>query len=196
MFALRLLVVLPRETRSGLEQPQQLVDDDAEAMAAVLEDFWKRLQELLQARLGTFLPSTMTAYLALPLVLQAVNVTTVRGLADKRVETRKLEIYQRALLIQHSLFEGPDFIMATLDNILAYAMEDNLTSSTLASGHNEQSHASSRWPVLVRDKPRLLLRLLYRLDHMLCSIGMYIASKDELPQVLRQERACSSLVES
>ena len=130
----------------------------------------------------------MTAYLALPFVLRAVNVTTVRGLADERVETRKLEIYKHALLIQHSLFEGPDFIMATLDTILAYTMEDNLTSSDLASGH---TRASSRWPILVRDKPRLLLRLLHRLDHMLCSGGMYGPREDKLPHVLRQERACS-----
>lgn len=103
----------------GLEQSQQPLDDDAEAMVAVSKDFRKRLQELLQARLGAFLPITMTAYLALPLVLQAVDVTAVRRLDDERVGIRKLEIYQRALLIQHSLFEGLDSIMATLDNILA-----------------------------------------------------------------------------
>jgi hypothetical protein len=75
------------------------LDDDAEAMVAVSKYFRKRLQELLQACLGAFSPITMTAYLALPFVLQAINATAVRGLVEKHVGTRKLEMYERALSI-------------------------------------------------------------------------------------------------
>jgi hypothetical protein len=39
--ALRLLIFHLREKRSGLEQSQQLLDDDAEAMVAVFKDFRK-----------------------------------------------------------------------------------------------------------------------------------------------------------
>jgi hypothetical protein len=73
-------------------------------------------------------------------------------LLEGGVDTRKLEIYQRALLIQHSLFEGPDFIMVTLDNILAYAMEDNLTNPDLVSATSTvtvstESHVVLWWHV-------------------------------------------------
>lgn len=169
-----------------------------EGSLSAMQDVGKRTQELVQARLAQFLPISASAYMALPLLLQAVDVAAVRGTELEAAETRKLDIFSRVLKSQEQVFDGSRFCREILSNIVAYAQNDERFFDWVAAWRDERGsngHIANRtdrparktkfgWADLILKRPHLYLRLLLNLDFALCT-GSAPKEADLLPEILR-----------
>ena len=170
-----------------------------ESSVAAINDVGRRTQELVQTRLAQFLPISVSAYMALPLLLQAVDVAAVRGTELEAAETRKLDIFSRVLRSQEQNFDGPEFCREILSNIVAHAQNDQSFFDWVAAWRDErrsngQSGVVNRtdnparktklgWANLILKRPHLYLRLLLNLDFALCT-GSAPKEEDLLPEIL------------
>lgn len=155
---------------------QSSPDESVQATEIALEDTRTRLVELLQMQLARHLPISVSAFVAPPLLLQSINVAAARGFGMReRVEGRKLEVFTRILDAQRLHFDGSDCVAELLSSIIRWVRdEDPVPGSDHDKRERQRSDKATRaydWPRLVQKRPRLLLRLLYRLDGALCTGG-------------------------
>ena len=194
VFALNLQRVLLHETIPSCK-PLVNIQAAADHLKSAMDDFEMPLQELVQARLAQYLPISVSALLTLPLTLQAINLTAARGAGiQESRQHRRLELFVRVLEAQRLHFHGSDFISEVQDNIVAYAKDEQLLSiggrdrdMRNLSSTQGQTRQHIQWPELVLRRPRPLLRILFRLDHTLCtgSISPQNVFLSELPPELR-----------
>lgn len=119
VFGLNTYLILLREVfPTPTTQSLFSVSDAAQAMEAANNDVSRRTQELVQVRLVKFLPISASAVLALPLILQAINVAAARGSGMEAVEIRRLDVFTRTLKSQQQNFDGSDFCADVLANIV------------------------------------------------------------------------------
>lgn len=118
VFGLNTYLILLREVFPGPTQSLFSVSEAAQAMEAANNDVARRTQELVQVRLVKFLPISASAVLALPLILQAINVAAARGSGMEAVEIRRLDVFTRTLKSQQQNFDGSDFCADVLANIV------------------------------------------------------------------------------
>lgn len=173
-------------------------DDAREALETANDDIGRRVQEFVQVRLVKYLPISASAFIAIPLVLQAINVTAARGTTNEGIENRRLEIFTRTLRSQQENFDGSDFCAEVLNNLVSYAKDDEKLVGSMSNWRDgKDGHAngvaalsmpgSSKvkldWANLVHKRPCFFLRLMLYLDHALCTGGP--PSDDDFPPVLR-----------
>lgn len=129
---------------------------------------------VLQVRVIKFLPISATPLIAPPLILQAINVSAARSQASymEAVEVRKLDIFTRTLKSQQERFEGADYCVDVLNNIIAYAGDDEEFISSMSSWQQGRSSSLDSppqgqrnrvkldWGNLIYKRPQLFLRLM------------------------------------
>lgn len=199
VFALNFHRILIYETIPNLRDRIPL-EACQESSVTAINDLERRTQEFVQTRLARYLPISASAYLSLPLLLQAVNVSAVRGTELEAGEARRLDVFTRVLKSQEQCFDGSDFCTETLSNIVAYVQQDEKFLEWIAVWRDESqingraaavsdstAKQSSRvklgWASLLRKKPRLCARLLLHLDFALCT-GTAPREDDLLPELL------------
>lgn len=198
VFALNLHRILLHMT---IPASRDLISLEAcqEASVTAFNDIGKRTQELVQTRLAQYLPISASAYIALPLLLQAVDVAAVRGTELEAVEARKLDVFSRVLRSQEQNFDGSQFCREILSNIVAYVQSDQSFLDWISAWRDERrSNGSSAsvshrveharrtklgWANLILKRPQLYLRLLLNLDFALCTGGA--PKEDDLPEFLQ-----------
>lgn len=156
-------------------------------------DMGNRLQELLQIRLLKDLPISATPLIAPPLILQAMNVAAARDTSTESAERRKLDVFTRTLNAQQQKFDGSDFCIDVLNNIIAYAQADEKFLSSMMSWRDNKGKDSAKagargskldWCNLLRKHPRLFLRLFLHLDYALCTWSL--PQEKDFPAPLRR----------
>ncbi|EME41911.1 hypothetical protein DOTSEDRAFT_55601 [Dothistroma septosporum NZE10] len=183
-FALELLRMLVYELTG--DRPTSL--HTIQAMEHAIDDMTNRVQEIVHVRLTGYLPISISAYIALPLVLQSINVSSAQGdETQESVENRRLEIFQRILGMQRSQFDGTDFIIDTLQSISKCFTRDRHAERDVLppSRGRHLTTTAPYWSRLAKSRPRELLRLLYRLDCLLC-YGGPPGAQDPYPNVLSE----------
>lgn len=184
VFGLNTHLILIYET---IPQSKSLVpfETAVKALEPAMDDISVRVQELLQVRLTQYLPISASAFIALPLILQAINVTSARGMeTQESVERRRLEVFTKTLESQRLHFDGSDMIADVLTNIVAYANDEKFLSSTESALPRAHGKRSLQWPELLQRHSRMVLRVLLRLDGTLCN--GFIPGEDEYPSQLRR----------
>lgn len=198
VFGLNTYLVLLREVFPAAKSLFNL-EEAREAMELANNDVSRRTQELVQVRLVKFLPISASAVLALPLILQAINVAAARGSGMEAVEIRRLDVFTRTLKSQQQNFDGSDFCADVLANIVAYAQDDSKFVSSMTAwrdnkdGQNGQNGGAGGvpggkvkldWGNLVFKRPRLFLRLVLYIDCALSTGGPPI-DEDFPPELQR-----------
>ena len=114
-----------------------------------------------------YLPISATPLIAPPLILQAINVSAARSQNSpmEAVEARKLDIFTLTLKSQQERFEGADYCVDVLNNIIAYAGQDEDFVANMSSWQQKRSEEGSRqhgngavrldWVNLVHRRPKL-----------------------------------------
>ncbi|GIZ46453.1 hypothetical protein CKM354_000957900 [Cercospora kikuchii] len=161
------------------------IEEAREAMEVAHNDVSRRTQELVQVRLVKYLPISASAVLALPLILQAINVAAARGSGMEAVEIRRLDVFTRTLKSQQQNFDGSDFCADVLANIVAYAQDDAKFVNSMTAWRDDRKDMNGNggmsgaqggaklkldWGNLVFKRPRLFLRLVLYIDLAL-SVG-------------------------
>ncbi|PPJ58105.1 hypothetical protein CBER1_05303 [Cercospora berteroae] len=165
------------------------IEDSHSELQVANTDLGRRFQEMVQLRVMKDLPITAIPFLAPPLILQAINVTASRGLRTESNEARHLDIFTRTLKSQQGRYDGSEFLIDVLNNVISYAQQnEDLTTSMNTwrksssgddgpSNRDQNSEDNSRqnptrrldWNTMVRKQPKLLLRLMFHLDYALRS---------------------------
>ncbi|KAF7190762.1 Cutinase transcription factor 1 beta [Pseudocercospora fuligena] len=176
------------------------LDDCREDLETANLDMGRRVQEFVQVRLMKYLPISVSAFHAIPLVLQAINVAAARGTSNEGVENRRLEIFTRTLKGQQENFDGSDFCADVLSNLVAYAQDDEKFISSMINwrdGKETNGNGTSLanisnpnkvkldWTNLVQKRPKLFLRLMLYLDFALCTGAP--PQDDDFPLELRRD---------
>lgn len=224
-FALHMHLVLIHESFAASHALFHIEDSHRELQAANT-DLGRRFQELVQLRVMKDLPTTATPFLAPPLILQvsssaqsvqvlsasqhnsnpeqAINVTASRGLSTESNEARHLDIFTRTLKSQRSRYDGSEFLIDVLNNVISYARQnEDLTTSMNtwrksssgddgpSNGDNSSEDDSRQnpmrrldWNTMVRKQPKLLLRLMFHLDYALRTWG--VPQENNFPPSLRR----------
>lgn len=208
VFGLNTYLILLREIFPSAKSLFS-VEESKEALEIANSDVSRRTQELVQVRLVKFLPITASAILALPLILQAINVAAARGSGMEAVEIRRLDVFTRTLKSQQQSFDGSDFCADVLANIVAYAQDDTKFVSSMtawrdgtgkdvasndAKGGSLSNNAQGGpnkikldWGNLVYKRPRLFLRLVLYLDQAFSRGGP--PQDDDFPAELQRSAA-------
>ncbi|CAK1368309.1 Cutinase transcription factor 1 beta [Cercospora beticola] len=201
-FALHMHLILIHDSLPGSHALLQIEDSHRELQIANT-DLGRRFQEMVQLRVMKDLPITAIPFLAPPLILQAINVTASRGLRTESNEARHLDIFTRTLKSQQGRYDGSEFLIDVLNNVISYAQQnEDLTtsmntwrkSSSGDDGPSNRDHNSddSRqnpvrrldWNTMVRKQPKLLLRLMFHLDYALRTWG--VPQEKHFPPSLRR----------
>lgn len=200
VFGLNTYLILIREILPAAKNLFSL-EEAHEALQIANNDVARRTQELVQVRLVQFLPISASAILALPLILQAINVSAARGTGMEAVEIRRLDVFTRTLRTQQQSFDGSDFCADVLGNVVAYAQDDAKFVSSMSNwrengkdtnGSASLSNGSQQkikldWGNLIYKRPRLFLRLVLYLDHAFSTGGP--PQDDDFPAELQRGAA-------
>ncbi|EME86062.1 uncharacterized protein MYCFIDRAFT_194222 [Pseudocercospora fijiensis CIRAD86] len=187
VFGLNTYLILLREVFPATKSMFSL-EEAREALEIANNDVSRRTQELVQVRLVKYLPISASAVLALPLILQAINVAAARGSGMESVEIRRLDVFTKTLKSQQQNFDGSDFCADVLANIVAYAQDDSKFVTSMksdnkawksdhkdtnghAAGGPPQGKIKLDWGNLVFKRPRLFLRMVLYIDHAFCTGG-------------------------
>ncbi|EME44834.1 hypothetical protein DOTSEDRAFT_52274 [Dothistroma septosporum NZE10] len=201
VFALNQHLILLAENFSAA-QSLFSVERARELLESSNKDIGQRVQEFVQVRLVKYLPISASAFIGIPLVLQAVNLAAAHGSKAEAAENRRLQIFMRTLQAQQERFDGSDFCADVLSNIVAYAQNDEKFQSSMANwrgGRNGNASGATSpsssehvkvkldWANLVHRRPRLFLRIMLYWDHALCTGAP--PQDSDFPLVLRDSRA-------
>lgn len=200
VFGLNTYLILIREVLPAAKNLFSL-EEAHEALQIANNDVARRTQELVQVRLVQFLPISASAILALPLILQAINVSAARGTGMEAVEIRRLDVFTRTLRTQQQSFDGSDFCADVLGNIVAYAQDDAKFVSSMSNwrengkdtngsaslSNGSQHKVKLDWGNLIYKRPRLFLRLVLYLDHAFSTGGP--PQDDDFPAELQKGAA-------
>lgn len=185
----------PAASRAGLE--------------AAVDDVTARVRDLVHVgpQILHMAPIATTAFIVMPMFLQAVNVAAARGCpAREPAELAKLGTFRALLAAQRELFDGPDFCANLLIKVIGSAQQQPRQSTSLsppgssaASAHATETAtptpppppnavpAKLDWGNLLYKRPRFLLRLVMYLDQSMCQVVQPI--EEDFPPELRKGSA-------
>ena len=199
IFALHTNLIFIHElvpaSRSLLDK--DTIEEAVEALEDANGDIMQRTRELVQVRLLNLLPISVTPLMGPPLLLQAINLSAVRGTQMEAVESRKLDIFTRTLESSRERFHGSDFVYNVLRNMIAYAEDDEKFMVAMKNWRRDSEDSVTHnggqrqfrldWSNLVCQRPRLFLRLMMHLDRAFCT-GLPPEETD-FPQGLQRHAA-------
>ncbi|KAF4464081.1 cutinase transcription factor 1 beta [Fusarium albosuccineum] len=160
-----------RETRSQLEDATLGITDN--------------LKELIQLKLGKYLPISIVAYAALPLVLHILDVKLAKKPAQTAQKQGRLNVYMETMKGMQDLYDGVDDVWTFIRTAVDYATvegidlspnpsnESNLdVSRVLYSKTPKSIKAANDWGNVLLQEPILYFRLSRAIDLSL-ALGRY-----------------------
>ncbi|KAL7755008.1 hypothetical protein ACKLNR_014765 [Fusarium oxysporum f. sp. zingiberi] len=140
------------------------------------------LKELVQLKVARFLPVSIIAFAALPLVLHILDVKLARLPSQTARKQGRLNIYMEAMKGLQNLYDGVDdvwtFIRSAIDSATSGTLDsfspkaDAGPSSALCSKPSASLQAADDWGNFLIQKPILYLRLSRTIDLSL-AVGCY-----------------------
>ncbi|KAF4340431.1 cutinase transcription factor 1 beta [Fusarium beomiforme] len=164
----------------------------------------ENLKELIQLRLERFLPISIAAYIAVPLVLHILDVRLAKRPLQIAQKQGKLNVYVETMKAMQTLYDGVDDVWTFIRTAIDYAtVKDAEIGTGSQNSHNGNSvgclglrstlvhdteYANDWGNVLVKE-PILFFRLSRTIDHSLAlgrysedsSFGLTLSSSARLP---------------
>ncbi|VZI11919.1 unnamed protein product, partial [Fusarium fujikuroi] len=165
---------------SDLEQTKSKIEDAALGIT-------ENLKELIQLRLERFLPISIAAYIAVPLVLHILDVRLAKRPLQIAQKQGKLNVYVETMKTMQKLYDGVDDVWTFIRTAMDYATiqdAENETSSPNGScidavgclGSKSQltkgNDYANDWGNVLVMEPILYFRLSRTIDHSL-ALGRY-----------------------
>ena len=132
---------------------------------------------------------------------QALNLAASRGSRSEATEARRLDIFTRTLRSQQRKFDGSDFYVDVLSNIIAYAQDDDSLTSGMnlwrenSNSNQPRSRVGSNgascsikrlgWVKMMEKRPKQFLRLMFHIEYALCNWG--VPQEKHFPPALRRD---------
>ena len=137
---------------------------------------------LIMLKAAQYLPVSMVAYTALPLILTALNFKMSSGHVEEDARRRQLEVYVEAMRLYRKKYDGTEQLSAVVEKVLNEAEpETRRICSTSGPNSPERSLALSRkskdWSDILNQRPTVYLRLTLGLD-MALSRGKFPKATD------------------
>ncbi|KAH7239917.1 uncharacterized protein BKA55DRAFT_114597 [Fusarium redolens] len=168
------------EATSELQQTKSRIEDAALGIT-------ENLKELIQLRLERFLPISIAAYIAVPLVLHILDVRLAKRPLQIAQKQGKLNVYVETMKAMQKLYDGVDDVWTFIRTAIDYATVQDAEHETVSqNGHsrnavqylglksqliNDSEYANDWGNVLVKE-PVLYFRLSRTIDHSL-ALGRY-----------------------
>ncbi|QGI69613.1 hypothetical protein CEK26_001945 [Fusarium fujikuroi] len=165
---------------SDLQQTKSKIEDAALGIT-------ENLKELIQLRLERFLPISIAAYIAVPLVLHILDVRLAKRPLQIAQKQGKLNVYVETMKTMQKLYDGVDDVWTFIRTAMDYATiqdAENETSSPNGScidavgclGSKSQltkgNDYANDWGNVLVMEPILYFRLSRTIDHSL-ALGRY-----------------------
>ncbi|KAH8660221.1 fungal-specific transcription factor domain-containing protein, partial [Xylariales sp. PMI_506] len=183
---------------NGLRRSRMQLED---ASAAITEN----LKELIQLKLGKYLPISVGAYVALPLVLHIMDVNLSEGPSQTAQKQGRLNVYTEAMKGMRLQYEAADEVcqvvraivsdicgraptpeIGRIDNDALTLTDDANFWPSFSSQDSERVKSSSDWGHLFLQQPILYFRVTQTIELSL-SLGRYPAESD-FPLLLKSTR--------
>ncbi|EXL41975.1 hypothetical protein FOCG_15333 [Fusarium oxysporum f. sp. radicis-lycopersici 26381] len=170
----------------SLTSPGACMDDKLQQTRLQLEDatlgITDNLKELVQLKVARFLPVSIIAYAALPLVLHILDVKLARLPSQTARKQGRLNIYMETMKGLQNLYDGVDdvwtFIRGAIDSATSGILDsfsprtDASPSSALCSKPFASLQAADDWGNFLLQRPILYFRLSRTIDLSL-AVGCY-----------------------
>ncbi|KAG4261452.1 hypothetical protein FPRO03_11469 [Fusarium proliferatum] len=165
---------------SDLQQTKSKIEDAALGIT-------ENLEELIQLRLERFLPISIAAYIAVPLVLHILDVRLAKRPLQIAQKQGKLNVYVETMKTMQKLYDGVDDVWTFIRTAIDYATiqdAENETSSLNGSCIDADGFLGSKsqltkdneyakdWGNVLVMEPVLYFRLSRTIDHSL-ALGRY-----------------------
>ncbi|KAF5681399.1 cutinase transcription factor 1 beta [Fusarium denticulatum] len=170
----------------SLTSPGASMDDKLHQTRLQLEDatlgITDNLKELVQLKVARFLPVSIVAYAALPLVLHLLDVRLAKVPSQTARKQGRLNIYMETMKGLQNLYDGVDdvwtFIRAAIDSATSGSLDtccpraDSIPSSALCSKPSGSVQVADDWGKFLLQEPILYFRLSRTIDLSL-AVGCY-----------------------
>nr|RBQ86836.1 hypothetical protein FVER53263_12998 [Fusarium verticillioides] len=170
----------------SLTSPGVSMDDKLHQTRLQLEDatlgITNNLKELVQLKVARFLPVSIIAYAALPLVLHLLDVRLAKVPSQTARKQGRLNIYVETMKGLQNLYDGVDdvwaFIRAAIDSATSGTLDtcstraDFISSSALCSKPSAPIQVADDWGKFLLQEPILYFRLSRTIDLSL-AVGCY-----------------------
>ncbi|KAL7755358.1 hypothetical protein ACKLNR_015115 [Fusarium oxysporum f. sp. zingiberi] len=174
-----------------ISQEQAKATSELQGTKSKIEDaalgITENLKELIQLRLERFLPISIAAYIAVPLVLHILDVRLAKRPLQIAQKQGKLNVYIETMKAMQKLYDGVDDVWTFIRTAIDYAtVQDAENETSLQNGYsinadgclgsksnltNDNEYANDWGNVLVME-PVLYFRLSRTIDHSL-ALGRY-----------------------
>ncbi|EGU85263.1 hypothetical protein FOXB_04224 [Fusarium oxysporum f. sp. conglutinans Fo5176] len=174
-----------------ISQEQAKATSELQRTKSKIEDaalgITENLKELIQLRLERFLPISIAAYIAVPLVLHILDVRLAKRPLQIAQKQGKLNVYIETMKAMQKLYDGVDDVWTFIRTAIDYAtVQDAENETSLQNGYsinavgclgsksnltNDNEYANDWGNVLVME-PVLYFRLSRTIDHSL-ALGRY-----------------------
>ncbi|KAF5596705.1 cutinase transcription factor 1 beta [Fusarium pseudocircinatum] len=170
----------------SLTSPGASMDNRLHQTRLQLEDatlgITDNLKELVQLKVARFLPVSIVAYAALPLVLHLLDVRLAKVPSQTARKQGRLNIYMETMKGLQNLYDGVDdvwtFIRAAIDSATSGSLDtccpraDSIPSSALCSKPSAAIQVADDWGKFLLQEPILYFRLSRTIDLSL-AVGCY-----------------------
>ncbi|KAF5539793.1 cutinase transcription factor 1 beta [Fusarium napiforme] len=170
----------------SLTSPGAGMDDKLHQTRLQLEDatlgITDNLKELVQLKVARFLPVSIVAYAALPLVLHLLDVRLAKVPSQTARKQGRLNIYVETMKGLQNLYDGVDdvwaFIRSAIDSATSGTLDtcppttSPVLSSALCSKPSASAHGADDWGKFFLQEPILYFRLSRTIDLSL-AVGCY-----------------------
>ncbi|RBA15671.1 hypothetical protein FPRO05_12278 [Fusarium proliferatum] len=170
----------------SLASPGAGMDDKLHQTRLQLEDatlgITDNLKELVQLKVAKFLPVSIIAYAALPLVLHILDVKLAKLPSQTARKQGRLNIYMEAMKGLQNLYDGVDdvwtFIRSAIDSATSGTLDtcssraDFAPSSSICSKPSASLQVADDWGKFLLQEPILYFRLSRTIDLSL-AVGCY-----------------------
>ncbi|KAL9562086.1 hypothetical protein ACKAV7_014009 [Fusarium commune] len=174
-----------------ISQEQAQATSELQGTKSKIEDaalgITENLKELIQLRLERFLPISIAAYIAVPLVLHILDVRLAKRPLQIAQKQGKLNVYIETMKAMQNLYDGVDDVWTFIRTAIDYAtVQDAENETSSQNGYsmnavgclgsksqltNDNEYANDWGNVLVME-PVLYFRLSRTIDHSL-ALGRY-----------------------
>ncbi|KAF5568037.1 cutinase transcription factor 1 beta [Fusarium phyllophilum] len=161
------------------------------------------LKELVQLKVARFLPVSIIAYAALPLVLHILDVKLAKLPSQTARKQGRLNMYMEAMKGLQNLYDGVDdvwnFIRAAIDSATSGTLDacsssaDSIPSSALCSKPSPSILVADDWGKFLLQEPILYFRLSRTIDLSL-AVGCYAVDSSLSPSLATAQFPSPSLI--
>ncbi|KAF4444945.1 cutinase transcription factor 1 beta [Fusarium acutatum] len=166
----------------SLSSPGASMDDKLHQTRLQLEDailgITDNLKELVQLKVARFLPISIIAYAALPLMLHVLDVKLAKLPSQTARKQGRLNIYIEAMKGLQNLYDGVDvvwtFIRGAIDSATSQILNtaDSSYNSAICPKESISFQAADNWGSFLSQEPILYFRLSRTIDLSL-AVGSY-----------------------